>query len=342
MQKSFINQKTEMKGKLMNVVVGHRSILEQKYEKIRKKIEIHPEVLEPGFTPTPSHDLVFRGGNTIANLSFSNFYIGNWKSSEIASIDWAISAAMSDQHLNNVVQQYFTQNIENTFKGSSILDQLHPKIYSKSDLEKLIINMNSQRRFNNYDIENTIFNFVLPKGTILKYDDSDSQSADQDIHSTIDDDQRPPGTPEVEESSSLGGLGGFHGSVITEGHSGQNNRIYYSVSVYSEYLPDGRKNGIPVFDESWKNIVATLYHEINEFKTDPDVEDAIKNNDNRYIGWNSDDGEEIGDFPVFEASPLSKVFKEVPLTNDSRRVPIQLMYSNWVHGPEGPISTPHR
>jgi hypothetical protein len=42
------------------------------------------------------------------------------------------------------------------------------------------------------------------------------------------------------------------------------------------------------------------------------------------------------------AKPITKVLKEVPLTNDSRRVPIQLMYSNWVHGPEVPIPTSRR
>ena len=46
--------------------------------------------------------------------------------------------------------------------------------------------------------------------------------------------------------------------------------------AYSEVLPDGRENGIAVFDESWKNVVATLYHEIIEFKTDPDVEEGNK------------------------------------------------------------------
>jgi len=35
-------------------------------------------------------------------------------------------------------------------------------------------------------------------------------------------------------------------------------------------------NGIPVFDEPWKNVVATFYHELNEARTDADVEDAIR------------------------------------------------------------------
>ena len=51
--------------------------------------------------------------------------------------------------------------------------------------------------------------------------------------------------------------------------------VYYSVDVFSERRPDGSANGIPVFRERWKNVVATLYHELQEARTDPDVEDAF-------------------------------------------------------------------
>jgi hypothetical protein len=46
--------------------------------------------------------------------------------------------------------------------------------------------------------------------------------------------------------------------------------IYYA--VYSEIRPDGIVNGIPVFDQPWKNVLATFYHELNEARTDPDVD----------------------------------------------------------------------
>ena len=84
-------------------------------------------------------------------------------------------------------------------------------------------------------------------------------------------------------------------------------------------LRDGTSNGIPVFDQPWKNIVATFYHELNEARTDPDVEDAIKAGNDpdgaNFLGWVSQQGEECGDFPVFEANPLTLVFKEVPLAD---------------------------
>jgi hypothetical protein len=38
---------------------------------------------------------------------------------------------------------------------------------------------------------------------------------------------------------------------------------------------------------------------------------------------------------------LGLVMKEVPLTDGSGVVPIQLQYSNFAHGPEGPIPSPH-
>jgi len=109
-------------------------------------------------------------------------------------------------------------------------------------------------------------------------------------------------------------------------------------------LPNGTTNGIPVFDQPWKNVVATFYHELNEARTDPDVEDAIRagNDPNAvsFLGWTSQQGEECGDFPVFEANPLTQVFQEVPLTNGPGTAPVQFQYSNAVHGPEGPTPNP--
>ena len=90
-------------------------------------------------------------------------------------------------------------------------------------------------------------------------------------------------------------------------------------------------------------MVATFYHELNEARTDADVEDAIRaGNDpsaTKFLGWTSKQGEECGDFPVFEANPLTQVFQEVNLTNGNGTVPVQFQYSDAVHGPEGPRST---
>src|SRR5215472_5023709 len=67
----------------------------------------------------------------------------------------------------------------------------------------------------------------------------------------------------------------YHGSVHFE-DNGKQVTVYYSANVFSQPLANGRENGIAVFDAPWKNVVATLYHEMNEFRTDPDVRDAIE------------------------------------------------------------------
>lgn len=133
------------------------------------------------------------------------------------------------------------------------------------------------------------------------------------------------------------GLGGYHGSVKVNG-----SERYYAVAVYS----DG-DNGIVAFDEPWKNVCATLYHELQETRTDPDVEDAIRLGSapgaDRLLGWYSPRGGEIGDIPMAEAGgDLGRVMKEVPLADGSGTVPIQLMWSNAAGGPEGPIPTPRQ
>ena len=68
---------------------------------------------------------------------------------------------------------------------------------------------------------------------------------------------------------------------------------------------------------------------------------AADGNGERYLGWVSDSGLEIGDFSVRADIPLTSVFRDVALTNGAGAVPLQLLYSNAAHGPEGPISQPH-
>jgi hypothetical protein len=192
-----------------------------------------------------------------------------------------------------------------------------------------------------------VFNFLLPSGTILNTDPAPTTST---INAGLEAAQTksralaamPRQVIPHDEEDSTQGLGGYHGSV----HVGAapQTTLYYAVGVFSEQLPDGTTNGIPVFDQPWKNVVATFYHELNEARTDADVEDAIRagNDPNAvsFLGWTSQQGEECGDFPVFEANPLTLVFQEVPLTNGSGTVPVQFQYSDAVHGPEGPTPNP--
>ncbi|HEY0557361.1 MAG TPA: hypothetical protein VGG20_24105, partial [Thermoanaerobaculia bacterium] len=140
---------------------------------------------------------------------------------------------------------------------------------------------------------------------------------------------------EEDKADSTLGLGGYHGSVQAGGDT-----VYFAVGVFSEILPDGTSNGIPVFAEPWKNVVATFYHELCEARTDPDVERANQTGDSSLLGWVSNAGEEIGDFALNGRVPLTDVIREVPLTNGGGTVPIQFEFSNFSHSPEGPTSQP--
>ena len=246
---------------------------------------------------------------------------------------------MTDKQLNNVMVQYFPgQSLSCDFVESKILPGDRPAVVSQGDVENLIKTLHSAGTLGKSDRDTTIFNFILPSGTVLNTNPSPtgnlSATNRRKIQKTV---QR--------EADSLNGLGGYHGSVHMTSQ-GKKVTLYYSVDVFSERMPNGRENGIAVFDRPWKNVVATLYHELNEFRTDGDVDDAIAAGNDpagvNFLGWTSRQGEEVGDFPVFTANPLTQVFKQVKLTGKTTTIPMQFQYSNFVHGPEGPIKNPHK
>jgi hypothetical protein len=190
-----------------------------------------------------------------------------------------------------------------------VLDEAQPVQLDEPDVQQLVARLLQQGKVSDSDLGTTIFNLVLPPGTVLKLD----------------------------QDNSLGGLGGYHGSVHFQ-HNGRSQTAYYSANVFSQTLPDGQVNGIPAFDASWKDVVGTLYHEINEFRTDADVRDAITTgNDDGVLGWMGAQGE-IGDQPIAMAGQLGhlqRVFQEVLSSTGNRRVPVQFLYSNAVHGAGG-------
>jgi hypothetical protein len=292
---------------------------------------LEPEQIAPGIAPTPAHDLLYHGGKTIPGLTFTNFYVGGnaWKPSDIQNIDNALAAAMTYPQLNNVMAQYFGGVPPTTVcKPSQKLAGTAPAKFSQGDVEQLVSNLFTQGKLVGFDYGSTVFNFMLPPAVALN-DNPAPGGAERAPAGEV----KRRGVPEEEESDSLHGLGGYHGSVHVGGHT-----VYYAVGVYSDNS-NGQTNGIPVFDAPWKNVVATFYHELNEARTDPDVETVINGGASSMLGWTSRRGEECGDFPVFEANPLTQVFQEVALPGGGT-VPVQFQYSNFVHGPEGPIPTP--
>jgi hypothetical protein len=257
-----------------------------------------------GFGQHPELNLRDRAGKIITDLVFTNFFVGGdagWSAQDRNNIDQSLAKAMSDQNLNNVMLQYFrgAPSISSTFRPSTVIpDSAQPSL-SQPDIEQIVTQLNDNGQLGGFDLGNSVFNFMLPRGKIL----------------TID------------GASSLEGLGGFHGAVQAGGV-----RVYYAVGVFSE-----GGNGIVAFDQSWKNVVATFYHELNEARTDADVEQG-------QVAWVNDEAPsaEIGDIPMeLAGGNLGSVMVEVPLTDDLGTVPIQLMWSNAVAAPEGPIPAPH-
>src|SRR5262245_42534128 len=286
-----------------------------------------PKALAAGIAPSPARDLLFHGGKTVPEMQFKNLFVGGepaWQESDITLIDRAISTAMSDQRLENVIMQYFPgKSISCTALESEILPGSKPAVVSQGDVEQLLRRLHTRGAFAGHDLTSTIFNFVLPSGAVL----NDNPAPTGNLATAPR--ARKSRAAANQTASSLNGLGGYHGSVHPTGKT----TLYYSVNVFSEILPNGRENGIAVFAQPWKNVVATLYHELNEFRTDPDVQDAIEADSDaeavQFLGWTSRQGQEIGDFPIMAAgNNLQLVFQQVRAFRRSFFLPIQFQYSN--------------
>jgi len=281
-----------------------------------------PQILAPGIAPNPADDLQFHGGKTMPSLSFLNVFLGSgWAASDRQSIDTALGAAMSDAGLNAILAQYFGgQAPISTALASKALDITVAARFDQRSVGEVIDTLLSNGMLDGLDLPTCVVDLLLPPGTVLV-----DSSGPQNLLGL-----------EPDATDSLHGLGGYHGSVHAGGKT-----AYYAVGVYSQILSDGGMNGIVAFDQPWKNVVATFYHELNEVRTDADVDDAIAAgndpNAEHFLGWTSAQGAEIGDEPVFEAGgDLRLVFKEIKLAAGSGTVPVQLMWSNRVHGPEEP------
>lgn len=296
-----------------------------------------------GFPAERGLNLQFFGGRTIEQLTFTHVYLGGaaaWSQEDVTRIDTALPAAMADPHLENVIAQYYLdEQPTSSFRPSRILETPLPDTVYRDTVEELAASLERENGLSGFELASTVFCFLLPRGVVLVDGSSSGDLRSGDSHDG--DEDEPVHNPALRERDeavdSKHGLGGYHGSIHPkQGPSAET--LYYAVGVYSE-----GDNGISAFDEPWKSVCATFYHELCEARTDPDVEDAIRAGDTpdaeRFLGWYSPKGGEIGDIPMEEAgTDLAAVMREVPLADGSGSVPIQLMWSNAVGGPEGPIS----
>ena len=271
------------------------------------------EALAAGVSASPKDDLVFRGGKTLPQMGFQNIYLGrhsDFAPGDVESIDDAITRLVRNEQIKAIMQQYFPgKQITYDVAPSVILDETRRNEMDEPDVQNKIIDLFDKNLILPTDHDRTCFNLILAPDTILKLDGSSSQA----------------------------GLGGYHGSVHFS-RNGKSHTLYYSANVYSA-IRSGRRNGIPFFSAPFKNVVCTLYHELMETQTDPDVNDAIQQNDRRFIGFNSNRGQEIGDQPL-SANTLDRVFKEVMTMPGPKPTPMQFIFSNKVHGAEGPDEKP--
>lgn len=258
-----------------------------------------------GPAPSPGPDLQYFGGRTIGDLTFANLYVGGesaWDPADVARIDGAIREAMADAQLNDVLAEYFPGTaVSATFADSRILPDPAPPMVSRDDVEGWLAELFRVGALTAGEPATTAYCFLLPRGVVLV----DGRRLDA-------------------AADSSGGLAGYHGSVAVEGIG-----LLYAVAVYSE-----GGSGVAAFDEPWKNVVATLYHLLQEVRTNPDVDDALGKRDPTVLGWMSQRGGEIGDAPLEEGGPvLDAVMQEVPLTNGRGTVPVQLLWSNAARAP---------
>lgn len=290
---------------------------------LRKRHSPGAAKIATGFIPRPALNLVDHGGRTLADLKFVNIYLGNWSSSDISSIDTALSGALTDPSLNHVIQQYFQLPVTTRFLGNAQRSDeslVTGTVYDRDAVHATLASLDLSA----YDLATTVICLYLPEGVIL-----DTTSAGPG--GVGNEKQRAVSVGGVDgQDNSKQGLGGYHGSAQIGGET-----VLFAVAVYSDAV-GGDINGIPQWPDPWKNIVATMYHELNEVRTDPDVEASMRQNSDGLLGWYSDRGGEIGDIPMSEAGAnLSSVMMEVPLASGGT-APIQLMWSNEVGGPGMP------
>ncbi|MEN3341414.1 MAG: hypothetical protein V7644_818, partial [Actinomycetota bacterium] len=270
-----------------------------------------------GFPAEPGVNLRYFGGKTIERLTFTNVYLGGkaaWSPDDIQKIDWGLASALADPHLNNVIAQYYADEAPTSvFKPSRILEGPLPHRVFRDTLEGFAAALDQSGALAGFDLGSSVFCFMLPPGVVLV--DGTSTGHQQRHDDGHDEDDAPkfnPALGELDEAvDSKHGLGGYHGSIHPK-HGANTDTVYYAVGVYAE-----GDNGIVAFDQPWKSVCATFYHELCEARTDPDVEDAIRAGDtpaaDKFIGWYSPKGGEIGDIPMEEAGAnLGAVMKEVP------------------------------
>ena len=234
---------------------------------------------------------------------------------------------MTDPALESIIAQYYKTPITSTMLPSKIVAGAVGPMFYKDDVERTAAQLVAEGAFGTHNPDDSVLCMMLPPGVVLVDGPSPGH---QSTETAAEQKSRARHAIRIDDEAadSKHGLGGYHGSIHPAGGPAT---VYYAIAVYSE-----GDNGIPAFAEPWKNVVATHYHELNEARTDPDIEDIIRGGPDSLAGWYSPKQGEIGDIPINVAPSLSLVMQEVKLADGSHSVPIQLMWSNKDGGPAEP------
>lgn len=173
---------------------------------------------------------------------------------------------MSDPGLERVIAQYFDGPISSRALPSAYVDGALGKSFFKDQAEALVQRLFGDGVLGDVAPASTVVCLMLPPGVVLVDGNSDGEQREAP-HARSVFSRRRAGRLKAR----TGRLPRFRPVLGTT--------VYYAVSVYS----DG-DNGIVAFDEPWKSVVATFYHELCEARTDPDVEDVMRTGDAGRLG----------------------------------------------------------
>lgn len=224
---------------------------------------------QPSISGTPH--LNYYGGGVLDHSEVTNMYIGDYFNTaagqkDVAHNDAAVADLQTNKNFGSVLAQYGvgagtvgqSQVLGGTYKSGQHITQAQIEGMLQQAVASGQVKPGAQ----------SLYNFVLPPNAVLQTSDG---------------------------STSLKGVGGFHGSI----HTPDGQTVYYSAIAYSK-----GSNGIDFTKgNAQDNISITESHEIAEADTDPNVEDAANSNDWSKLSWYDDQNGEIGDIEVNDAPP---------------------------------------
>ena len=126
--------------------------------------------LAAGFKPHPALDLTKHHGHVIADLVFTNRYLGGaavWPAGDRESIDTALSALLQDPDLQGVIAQYYPGKITSRMLPSATLDGAVGPRFFKDDVEALVPQIVQDGSLGSSDLGNTVICLMLPPGVVL-------------------------------------------------------------------------------------------------------------------------------------------------------------------------------